>query len=174
MILLASLWLLVAPAAALGPARAAPAAKAPGGYVVVGRSQIDPSAPGAPTLLSALSFEPQRAVLGVFTEPDDAVVNAFAHSTFGVDGHIDAVPPQRKDDPTIGGYTYILKPSGERLVRPSGSRFKPITSRLKRNLDRYFGVSPAGQSWLGRLGRALMRGWDRAWDLLLKNGGAVP
>lgn len=134
-------------------------------YLKVGGSLVDRRAPGAPALITALSFEPPRPVLGSFQPSLAAVFNGFAQGTEEVDIHIHALPGLYDVD-DIGGYTLVLRRDGAWHVASSASVYSPITPAIARAVSRYFGLRPADETWAARLRRRLLD-WVDAVHLLL-------
>lgn len=111
---------------------------------------VNPRAPGAPALLRAVKLE--LPVLGIFRASTGQVVNHFVMGELGVQGHQDALPPQL-DRADAGGYTLLPWPDGSYEFRRSGSLQAPITPKVERSLERYFGLRES-------LGRKLRRWAD--------------
>jgi hypothetical protein len=127
--------------------------------VAVGATLVDRRAPGARELLKTLVLPLHPPVIGLFLRSNERPINGIALGTQGIEGHRDAAPPGLETR-FYGGYTLGLRSDG--LVRVGSSGFLPaeLTPRLLRNLDRYYGLTPAAETgW--QLAR---RWWLSFWD----------
>lgn len=127
--------------------------------VAVGGTLVDRRAPGARLILRSLTLPHETPVLGLFKREGEGIVNGFVLGTQGVRGHKDALP-QGADKQALGGYTLGLRRDGRLLLAGSGHLPADLTPRLLRNLKRYYGLSPAMESGLQRLGRWWFAFWD--------------
>lgn len=149
-----------------GRAKGAPWVELPGSpKVAVGSTLVDRRAPGARELLRTLTMPNDVPVIGLFKRDGERIVNGLALGTHGVLGHKDAVPPGA-DKRTLGGYTLQLQKDGNLRLAGSGHLPAELTPRLLRNLKRYYGLTPAMESGLERLGRFWLAFWDGLGDFL--------
>ncbi|UPT74104.1 MAG: hypothetical protein M0D55_20175 [Elusimicrobiota bacterium] len=127
-----------------------------GRFARYGPMLIDLRAPGAPELVKSIADPENKPVLGVFDVERARVVNAFALGSYGVRGHVDAVPPGR-DRSGLGGYVFSLSPDGSTRFLGSGHLPATITPAVERAVMRYVGVRPAVETPLQRLRRLWLR-----------------
>lgn len=133
--------------------------------VAVGSTLVDKRAPGARELLRTLTMPYDVPVIGLFKREGERIVNGLALGTHGVRGHKDAVPPGA-DVRELGGYTLQLQKNGDIRLAGSGHLPADLTPRLLRQLKRYYGLTPAVESGLERLGRFWLAFWDGLGDFL--------
>lgn len=133
--------------------------------VAVGSTLVDKRAPGARELLRTLTMPNDVPVIGIFKREGEHIVNGLALGTHGVRGHKDAVPPGA-DVRELGGYTLQLAKDGDIRLAGSGHLPADLTPRLLRQLKRYYGLTPAVESGLERLGRFWLAFWDGLGDFL--------
>lgn len=133
--------------------------------VAVGSTLVDKRAPGARELLRSLATPNDTPVIGIFKREGERIINGLTLGTHGVRGHKDAVPPGA-DIRELGGYTLLLRKDGELQLAGSGHLPADLTPRLLRQLKRYYGLTPAVESGLERLGRFWLAFWDGLGDFL--------
>lgn len=169
------LWLLVialatsAPAGVVGPARApgappaGPSVNFDGRWATVGPLLIDMKAPGASELVKSIADPQAKPLIGIFEVEKARAINAYALGSFGVKGHVDAMPQGRPPGEALGGYVLSVSPDGATRFWGSGAFPAPITPAVERSVLRYVGLRPALETRLQRLKRL----WLRLYDELL-------
>lgn len=121
---------------------------------------IDMRAPGSSELVKSIVDPQTKPLIGIFEVEKARALNAYALGSFGVKGHVDAMPRGRPHGEHLGGYVLSVAPDGSTRFWGSGAFPAMITPAVERSVLRYVGLRPALETRLQRLRRLWLRLYD--------------
>lgn len=151
---------VVGPARVPGATPSGPAVNFDGRWTTIGPMLIDMNAPGAAELVKSIADPQTKPLIGIFEVERAQAINAYALGSFGVKGHVDAMPQGRPLGERLGGYVLSVSPEGGTRFWGSGAYPATITPAVERSVLRYVGLRPAVETRMQRLRRLWLRLYD--------------